>query len=137
MGSSDHAKIAAAEDYWGPIGLKEVAGRHGVNVVVAALGSRFVFMVPGVRTKTASLQRGFKLAVLQRMRSEKPCGRGRRLFNVRRHDMIGAWQRAYDSGGVAATFDGGISVRIDGRKSQKTNGQAKADRDKCLARASR
>jgi transposase len=47
----------------------------------------------------------FKLTVLQRLRSERlPCRRAAALFNIRRHDMIGSWQRAYEIGGVAALY---------------------------------
>lgn len=104
---SDQAKIAAAKDYCkGHLGLKEVAGRHGVNVASLRLWAAAyrIHGAPGVRTKNRKFYSAeFKLAVLQRMRSEKLSRRqAAALFNVRRHDMIGVWQRAYDSGGVAA-----------------------------------
>lgn len=104
---SDRAKLAAAEDYCrGYLGLREVARRHGVNVASLRLWAAAyrIHGAAGVRTKSRKFYSAeFKLSVLQRMRSE---GLSRRqaaaLFNVRRHDMIGAWQRAYESGGVAA-----------------------------------
>jgi len=104
---SDQAKIAAVEDYCtGHLGLREVAGRHGVNVASLRLWAAAyrIHGAAGVRTKNRKFYSAeFKLAVLQRMRSEKLSRRqAAALFNVRRHDMIGVWQRAYDSGGVAA-----------------------------------
>ena len=58
----------------------------------------------GVRTKNRKVYSAkFKLTVLQRIRSEMLSRRqAAALFNIRRHDMIGVWQRAYESGGVAA-----------------------------------
>jgi len=104
---SDRAKVAAAEDYCrGDLGLRQVARRHGVNVASLRLWAAAyrIHGAAGVRTKSRKFySAGFKLSVLQRMRSERLSQRQTAaLFNVRRHDMIGLWQRAYESGGVAA-----------------------------------
>lgn len=106
---SDRAKIAAAEDYCrGHLGLREVARRHGVNVASLRLWAAAyrIHGAAGVRTKHRSFYSPeFKLSVLQRMRAERLSARqAAALFNVRRHDMIGVWRRAYESGGVAALY---------------------------------
>jgi transposase len=104
---SDRTKIAAAEDYCrGHLGLREVAKGHGVNVASLRLWAAAyrIHGAAGVRTKRRKFYSAeFKLSVLQRMRIERLSRRqAAALFNVRRHDMIGVWQRAYESGGVAA-----------------------------------
>jgi transposase len=104
---SDEAKIAAADDYCrGHQGLRQVARQHGVNVASLRLWAAAyrIHGAAGVRTKNRKFYSAeFKLAVIQRMRCEKLSRRqAAALFNVRRHDMIGVWQHAYDSGGVAA-----------------------------------
>lgn len=103
----DRIKVAAAEDYCsGYLGLREVARRHGVNVASLRLWAAAyrIHGAAGVRTKRRKFYSAeFKLAVLRRMLSERLSRRqAAALFNIRRHDMIGAWQRAYESGGVAA-----------------------------------
>lgn len=104
---SDRVKVAAAEDYCrGCLGLREVARRHGVNVASLRLWAAAyrIHGAAGVRTKSRKFYSAeFKLSVLERMRSERLSRRqAAALFNVRRHDMIGAWQRAYAIGGTAA-----------------------------------
>ena len=104
---SHEVRIKAAKDYCrGGRGLREVARRHGVNVASLRLwvATYRIHGARGVRSKTRNVYSAeFKLAVLQRMRTESLSRRqAAALFNVRRHDMIGIWQRAYDSGGIAA-----------------------------------
>lgn len=104
---SDRAKVAAAEDYCrGYLGLSEVARRHGVNVASLRLWAAAyrIHGAAGVRTKSRKFYSAeFKLSVLQRTRSDRLSRRqAAALFNVRRHDMIGNWQRAYEARGVAA-----------------------------------
>ncbi len=104
---SHEVRIKATKDYCrGNRDLREVAGRHGVNVSSLRLwvAAYRIHGALGVRTKARKIYSAqFKLDVLQRMRSENLSRRqAAALFNVRRHDMIGIWQRAYDSGGIAA-----------------------------------
>jgi transposase len=104
---SQEARIKAAKEYCrGGRGLREVAGRHGVNVASLRLwvATYRIHGARGLRRNTRMIYSAeFKLAVLDRMRNENLSRRqAAALFNVKRHDMIGIWQRAYDSGGVAA-----------------------------------
>lgn len=104
---SDRKRIEAARDYCsGQLGLRQVARRHDVNVASLRLWAAAYRLhgARGVLTKQRKFySANFKLTVLQRMRSEKLSGRqAAALFNIRRHDMIGCWQRAYEVGGVTA-----------------------------------
>lgn len=106
---SEQKKLAAAEEYCrGELGLREVARRHGVNVASLRLwAAAYRFHgASGVQKKTHELYSPeFKLQVLQRMSYEKlSCRQAAALFNIRRHDMIGVWQRAFEIGGVAALY---------------------------------
>jgi transposase len=109
---SDRRRIEAARDYCsGQLGLREVAQRHGVNVASLRLWAAAYRLhgASGVVTKDRKFySANFKLTVLQRMQSEKlSCRQAAALFNIRRHDIIGFWQRAYEIGGVAALYPGG------------------------------
>lgn len=104
---SEEKKVAAAADYCGGhLGLRATARRHGVNVASLRLWAAAyrVHGVEGVRAKERrfySVQ--FKLRVLQRMQADKLSHRQvAALFNIRRRDIVGVWQRAYEMGGVAA-----------------------------------
>jgi len=108
---SDRKKIEAARDYCsGQLGLRQVAQRHRVNVASLRLWAAAYRLhgARGVQTKERRFYTAdFKLRVLQRMHSERlSCRQAAALFNVRRHDMIGSWQRAYETGGVAALHPG-------------------------------
>jgi transposase len=108
---SDRKRIEAARDYCsGHLGLRQVAQRHNVNVASLRLwaaayrlhGARGVLRKP---RKFYSVN--FKLTVLQTMQNDKlSCRQAAALFNIRRHDMIGFWRRAYQFGGVAALHSG-------------------------------
>lgn len=104
---SEQKKLAAAEEYCrGCFGIREVARRHGVNFASLRLWAAAyrVHGARGVQRKAREFYSAeFKLEVLRRMSAEMLSQRqAAALFNVRRHDMIGAWQRAYEIGGVAA-----------------------------------
>jgi|SRR5690349_4137137 transposase len=104
---SEQKKLAAAQEYCrGRLGLREVARRHDVNVASLRLWAAAyrVHGARGVQRKDRELYSAeFKLEVLRRISAEMLSQRqAAALFNVRRHDMIGAWQRAYEIGGVAA-----------------------------------
>lgn len=104
---SDRKKIEAARDYCrGQLGLRQVAHRHGVNVASLRLWAAAYRLhgARGVLTKHRKLYSAkFKLTVLQRMHSDQLSRRqAAALFNIRRHDMIGRWQRAYEVGGAHA-----------------------------------
>jgi transposase len=108
---SDRQKIGAARDYCsGHLGLRQVAERHGVNVASLRLWAAAYRLrgEKGVLTKDRQVYSvEFKLSVLQRMRSENLSGRqAAALFNIRRHDMIGVWKRAYETGGLVALYPG-------------------------------
>ena len=104
---SEKTKLAAAEDYCrGHLGLKQVARQHGVNVAsLRNWAAAFrVHGAVGVQSRQRRYHSAeFKLAVLRRMESEKLSRRQvAALFGIRNRDMIGVWQQAYESGGVAA-----------------------------------
>jgi transposase len=108
---SNRQKIGAARDYCsGQLGLRQVAQRHGVNVASLRLWAA-AYRLHGAKGVVAKERKfynaDFKLSVLQRMHSEKlSCRQAAALFNIRRHDMIGAWKRAYEAGGVVALYPG-------------------------------
>jgi len=73
---SDQSKNRGGEDYCtGHLGLREVAGRHGVNVASLAAWAAAYRIHGAARCPDEEPQSfysaEFKLAVLQRMRSEK------------------------------------------------------------------
>jgi transposase len=106
---SDQTKLAAAKDYWrGHGGLVAVARRHGVNVASLRqwAAAYRIHGVAGIETRQRKFYSvDFKMTVLRRVRSEKLSSRqAAALFNIRRHDMIGLWQRSYEDGGIAALY---------------------------------
>jgi transposase len=121
---SDQKKIEAARDYCsGHLGLRQVAQRHRVNVASLRLWAAAYRLhgARGVLTKDRRFYSAdFKLSVLQRMHSERlSCRQAAALFNIRRHDMIGSWQRAYEMGGVAALHPG---ARVTAMRKQSKPG---------------
>jgi transposase len=104
---SEQKKLAATEEYCrGRFGLREVARRHRVNFASLRLWAAAyrVHGARGVRRKARKFYSAeFKLNVLRRMNAEMLSQRqAAALFNIRRRDIIGAWKRAYEIGGVAA-----------------------------------
>jgi transposase len=104
---TEQTKLSAVEDYCsGSAGYREVAHRHEVDVsslrkwIVAyqALGAA------GLKPKRKKhYSPEFKLSVLQRMREEELSYRQvAALFDIRKSDIIGEWERRYDEGGLDA-----------------------------------
>lgn len=103
----EQTKLSAVEDYCsGSAGYREVAHRYGVDVsslrkwIIAyqALGAA------GLKPKRKKhYSPEFKLNVIQRMREEELSFRqAAALFDIRKSDIIGEWERRYDEGGLEA-----------------------------------
>jgi len=137
---SDRQKIGAARDYCGGhLGLRQVAERHGVNVASLRLWAAAYRLhgEKGVLAKDRQVYSAeFKLSVLQRMRSEKLSGRqAAALFNIRRHDMIGVWKRAYETGGLVALYPGAqaaVMSHISKREAAEKVSDQKRTREELL-----
>jgi transposase len=104
---SDKTRLRATRDYLrGKLPLKEVARRY--DVTAAALGywaaAYRVHGAAGVRAKEhKQYSPRFKMAVLQRMWAERLSYRQvAAVFNIRRLDIVGVWERKYEQGGIAA-----------------------------------
>jgi len=128
---SDQKKIAAAADYCGGhLGLRATARRHGVNVASLRLWAAAyrVHGAVGVRSKERRFYTvQFKLRVLQRMQTDKLSHRQvAALFDIRRRDIIGVWQRAYETGGVAA-LNPHSSLRCMGMAKHKNSESAASE----------
>ncbi len=104
---TESAKLAAIKEYCsGEAGLRTVAQRHNVDV------SSLRQWISGYRAHgeagVAEKKRQFysvelKLSVLKRMRAEGLSYRqAAALFNIRRFDIIGRWERQYNQGGPEA-----------------------------------
>jgi transposase len=106
---ADEAKLAAVRDYCsGKGGLKSVASRHNVDVSMLRqwIAGYRAHGEAGVQTKKrrpSNFSAEFKLSVLERMREE---GLSQRqvaaIFNIRRFNVIGEWERKYSQGGPQA-----------------------------------
>ncbi|WP_339561080.1 IS3 family transposase [Pseudomonas sp. EA_65y_Pfl1_P113] len=104
---TEQAKLSVVEDYCsGSAGHREVAHRHGVNASslrkwIAAYQALGTAGLKSKRKKNYSPE--FKLNVLQRMREEELSYRQvAALFDIRKSDIIGEWERRYDEGGLEA-----------------------------------
>jgi len=104
---TEQARLSAVEDYCsGSAGHREVAHRHGVDVSslrkwIAAYQALGAAGLKSKRKKHYSPE--FKLNVLQRMREEELSYRqAAALFDIRKFDIIGQWERRYDEGGLDA-----------------------------------
>jgi len=104
---TEQAKLSAVEDYCsGSAGHREVAHRHGVNASslrkwIAAYQALGAAGLKSKRKKNHCPE--FKLNVLQRMREEELSYRQvAALFDIRKSDIIGEWERRYDEGGLEA-----------------------------------
>jgi transposase len=104
---TDKIRLAATREYLrGKLGLREVALRHGVREPALGHWVRCYRLhgAAGVKKKRQKLYSPkFKMAVLQRMWAQKLSYRQTAaLFNIRRIDNIGDWERKFEKGGVAA-----------------------------------
>ena len=104
---TEKAKLSVVEDYCsGSAGHREVAHHHGVNSSslrkwIAAYQALGAAGLKSKRKKNYSPE--FKLAVLQRMRKEELSYRQvAALFDIRKSDIIGEWERRYNEGGLEA-----------------------------------
>lgn len=104
---TEQAKLAAVQDYCsGSAGLRDVAHRHNVDFSSLRqwVAAYQVHGAAGLKQK--KLQRyssDFKLSVLKRMREEQLSYRQTAaLFDIRKFDIIGLWERRYDEGGFDA-----------------------------------
>jgi transposase len=104
---TEQAKLAAVQDYCsGNGGLRDVARRHNVNFSSLrqwVLGYQTLGITGITGKKKIHYSPAFKLSVLQRMREEKLSYRqAAALFDIRRFDILGQWERRYDEGGLEA-----------------------------------
>jgi transposase len=104
---TEQTKLSVVEDYCsGSAGHREVAHRHGVDASslrkwIAAYQALGAAGLKSKRKKNYSPE--FKLSVLQRMREEDLSYRQvASLFDIRKSDIIGEWERRYDEGGLDA-----------------------------------
>lgn len=107
---TEQQKLRVVEEYLsGSAGLLRVARLHGVDVSalrswVAAYrlhGKAGLKKKPSGRGSAYSPE--FKLSVLEKMRCEGMSYRQvAALFDIRRFDIIGAWERQYEDGGIDA-----------------------------------
>jgi transposase len=121
---SEELKLAAIHTYRaGQLGWKAAAKVHNVepSSLRKWVAAYEVHGIDGIRRKNIrQYSEAFKLEVLQRMRDEALSYRQvAALFNIRRFDVIGAWENAYERDGAA-----GLSSRRGGRSKQLTNGPA-------------
>jgi transposase len=104
---SDKTRLAATREYLrGKLGIREVSQRHGVHPAALGYWARAyrVHGAAGVKAKrNKEYSPRFKMAVLQRMWAQSLSYRQTAaLFNIRRIDNIGAWERKYEQGGIGA-----------------------------------
>jgi transposase len=104
---TESVKLAAIKEYCsGEAGLKTVAQKHNVNVSSLRKwisGDRAHGEAGVAEKKRQSYGVELKLTVLKRMREERLSHRqAAALFNIRRFDMSGRWERQYHQGGPEA-----------------------------------
>ena len=103
---SEQTKLAAVDAYCcGQHGLSATALLHnvGVSSLRKWIAAYQVRGIAGIRVKRREVYDvEFKLAVLQRVRDEDLSLRqAAALFDIRNFNIIGLWQRAYESDGMA------------------------------------
>ena len=96
----------------GSMGYRTLAEEFGIanfSLVPRWVGFFRAHGEKGLERKRKSYDAAFKLSVLQHMWDNKLSkGQAATVFNIRRHATIGAWERAYREGGVAALEPGPI-----------------------------
>jgi transposase len=103
---SEKQKLEVVTAYLsGSLGLKATAKAHEVGVdSLRGWAARYrATGIAGIQAKRRSeYDTEFKLQVLQRMKEDGlSCREAGALFNVRRFDVIAAWERAYQASGLA------------------------------------
>lgn len=90
----------------GSMGYRSLAEHFGISnpsIVQRWIGFFRLHGEDGLKRKRASYDAAFKLSVLQHMWDNKLSkGQAATAFNIRRHATVGAWERAYLEGGIAA-----------------------------------
>ena len=104
---TEQAKLSVVEDYCsGQSGLRDTAQRHGVDVSSLRqwVAAYRVYGAAGIKEKKRAFYSvEFKMQVLQRLREESLSYRqAAALFDIRRFDIIGHWERQYNEGGIDA-----------------------------------
>jgi len=100
-------KLQAVQRYLeGSMGYRMVAEHFGISnptLVQRWVGFYRQHGEDGLKAKRSSYDAAFKLSVLQHMWDNNLSkGQAATLFNVRRHATVGAWERAFREGGIAA-----------------------------------
>ncbi|MGF6401600.1 transposase [Pseudomonas frederiksbergensis] len=104
---TEQTKLTAVQDYCsGNGGLRDVAHRHGVDFSSLRqwVAAYQVHGAAGLKEKRLQhYSADFKLVVLKRMREEQLSYRqAAALFDIRKFNIIGLWERRYDVGGFDA-----------------------------------
>lgn len=104
---TESLKLAAVQDYCsGNAGLRDVAHRHDVDFSslrqwVAAYQVHGAAALKEKKVQHYSAE--FRLSVLKRMRAEQLSYRQvAALFDIRKFNIVGEWERRYDEGGENA-----------------------------------
>lgn len=113
---SEQVKLAVVEDYCSDkSGLKDTAQRHGVDVSSLRkwVAAYRVYGAAGIKEKKRAFHSvEFKMTVLQRVREDALSYRqAAALFDIRRFDIIGHWERQYNEGGIDALSCGPTNHR--------------------------
>ena len=90
----------------GSMGYRMLAEQFGISnfsLIPRWVGFFRLHGKDGLKKKRTAYDAAFKLSVLQHMWENKLSkGQAATVFNIRRHATVGAWERAYREGGVAA-----------------------------------
>ncbi|WP_415749331.1 IS3 family transposase [Caballeronia sp. J97] len=136
---NEQTKLAAAKDYCeGHLSLRAVAKRHAVDFSslrqwVAAYKAHGA---SGLRPKRKQCySASFKLSVLARVQEDGLSYRqAAALFDIRRSDVIGNWERQYKEGGVKALSFGSSGCHNRKMKKSKPNARPAASGDAVRSR---
>ncbi|BBU33336.1 transposase (plasmid) [Burkholderia sp. THE68] len=136
---NEQTKLAAAKDYCeGHLSLRTVAKRHAVDFSslrqwVAAYKAHGA---SGLRPKRKQCySASFKLSVLARVQEDGLSYRqAAALFDIRRSDVIGNWERQYKEGGVKALSFGSSGCHNTKMKKSKPNARPAASGDAVRSR---
>ena len=94
----------------GSMGYRMLAEHFGISnptLVQRWIGFFRLHGEEGLKRKRTSYGAAFKLSVLQHMWDNKLSkGQAATVFNIRRHATVGAWERAFRQGGIAALGPG-------------------------------
>lgn len=72
----------------------------------------------------------FKLQVLRRMQDESlSCREAGAVFNIRRFDVIGTWERAYQAGGLAGLTSAREAKKVGMSEAAREDGSVESTQD--------